>query len=105
MMTLEEIRMWCGTPTELDGLPLSPRQANFLAQSVSRIMHEAEHPFEQAVKLGCAAFRRSFEPVAGGWNSKKWIGLGHHSGKRLRNRIDDTASREEVLRESARIPD
>jgi len=96
MMSLEEIQIWCGTPTELDGLPLSLEQANFLAQSVSRIIHEAEHPFDRALKLGLTAFRRSFESKSGSWQPNKWVELGHHTGRVLRNRIVGAAPKEEV---------
>ena len=85
MLTLEHIREFCGTPTEVDGVALTESQANFLARSVSRLIGEAEHPFDRAVTLSLRAFRSSFELGDGRWKTRREISLQHGGGRVLRH--------------------
>lgn len=84
MLTLEQIQMFCGTPTEVDGVSLTEAQANFLARSVSRLVGEAEHPFDRAVELSLRAFRSSFELGESVWKPRKEISI-QHRGRVLRH--------------------
>jgi hypothetical protein len=85
MLTLEQIQVFCGTPTEVDGVGLTEGQANFLARSVSRLVGEAEHPFNRAVELSLRAFRSSFDLDEGRWRPRKEITLQHSGGRVLRH--------------------
>jgi hypothetical protein len=85
MLTLEHIREFCGTPTEVDGVLLNEGQANFLARAVSRLIGEAEHPFDRAVELSLRAFRSSFELAEGEWKARQEIPLRYGRGRVLRH--------------------
>jgi hypothetical protein len=85
MLTLEQVRTFCGTPTEVDGVLLSEAQANFLARSIGRLVEDAEHPFDRAQELSLKAFRSSFELDGGRWRARAEIPLQHGRGKVLRH--------------------
>jgi hypothetical protein len=85
MLTLDQIQTFCGTPTEVDGIQLTEGQANFLARSISRLIGDAEHPFDRAVDLSLRAFRSSFELDEGHWRPVREISLRQGRGRALRH--------------------
>lgn len=85
MLTLEDVRTFCGTPTQVDGVQLTEVQACFLARAVHRLVEDAGHPPEVAEELALRAFRSSFGLGSGGWQARREIPLQHGRGAVLRH--------------------
>jgi len=81
--SLEAIRLW-GVPVEVDGSDLTLTQARVLAGMVGKLMVEAEHSKEVAVKMALEAFRRMYERSDDGWRARRSVEV--HGGKKVRNR-------------------
>lgn len=89
MLTLEDVRNFCGTPTQVDGVQLTEMQACFLARAVHRLVEDAGHPPETAGELALRCFRASFELGEGGWRARAEIPLQHGRGAVLRHCFND----------------
>ena len=101
--SLEAIRLW-GVPVEVDGSDLTLTQARVLAGMVEKLMVEAEHSKETAVKMALEAFRRMYERVDdGGWRARRSVEV--HGGKKVRNRhyVKDALERRASENEDAAI--
>ncbi len=93
--SLEAIRLW-GVPVCVDGSELTLTQARVLAGMVGKLMVEAEHSKEVAVKMALEAFRRMYERSDDGWRARRSVEV--HGGKKVRNRhyVKDALERRAV---------
>jgi hypothetical protein len=89
--TIESVKLF-QYPLELDGVELTENQAIRLATIIDRLIYEAEHEKETAVKLAKNVFRRMHQIHSIDEEKKVWcavhdIEMNKGHGKTIRNRF------------------